>query len=55
MFIYRDEVYNKAEDNPNKGKAEILIAKQRNGPVGKVFMAFNNSCARFTDIGYYGG
>lgn len=57
MFIYRDEVYNKDADNPAKGTAEILVAKQRNGPIGKVFMAFNNSCARFTDLatGGYNG
>jgi replicative DNA helicase len=29
-FIYRDEVYNKAEDNPNRGLAEIIVGKQRN-------------------------
>ncbi|MDQ2695714.1 MAG: replicative DNA helicase [Pseudomonadota bacterium] len=44
-FIYRDEVYN--SDSPEKGKAEIIIAKQRNGPIGKVYMTFLGRYTRF--------
>ena len=42
LFIYRDEVYNRSEDNPNRGKAEVIIGKQRNGPTGKIELAFLN-------------
>lgn len=46
LFLYRDEVYNK--DTPaNKGQAELIIAKQRNGPIGRVNLTFNASCTRF--------
>ncbi len=45
LFIYRDEVYN--PDSPDKGIAEIIIGKQRNGPIGKVDLAFLGEYTRF--------
>lgn len=51
-FIYRDEVYN--EDSPDKGTAEIIIAKQRNGPIGKVRVAFLGKYTRFEDLAFNG-
>ncbi|MDD2315797.1 MAG: replicative DNA helicase [Desulfobacterales bacterium] len=46
-FIYRDEVYNKDPNNPHRGKAEIILAKHRNGPTGTVPLTFLNSYTRF--------
>jgi replicative DNA helicase len=46
-FIYRDDVYNQDENNPHKGTAEILLAKQRNGPTGKVTLTFLDAYTRF--------
>ncbi|MEO8418708.1 MAG: replicative DNA helicase [Methylophilaceae bacterium] len=45
LFIYRDEVYN--SDSPDKGTAEIIIAKQRNGPIGRVRLTFLGEHTRF--------
>ncbi|MCK4586419.1 MAG: replicative DNA helicase, partial [Gammaproteobacteria bacterium] len=44
-FIYRDEVYN--EDSPDKGIAEIIIGKQRNGPIGTTRLTFIGQYTRF--------
>jgi replicative DNA helicase len=48
LFIYRDEVYN--SDSPDKGKAEIIIGKQRNGPIGKIELAFRGEYTRFDNL-----
>jgi replicative DNA helicase len=45
-FIFREEVYKK-EDPDLEGLAEIIVAKQRNGPVGNIKLAFLHSCTRF--------
>ncbi len=52
VFIYRDEVYN--EDSPDKGKAEIIIGKQRNGPIGTVALTFQGKYTRFENFAYNG-
>jgi len=49
-FIYRDEVYNRSEDNPKRGKAEIIVAKQRNGPTGTVLLAFVGKYSSFGNL-----
>jgi replicative DNA helicase len=54
MFIYRDEVYN--EESPDKGVAEIIIGKQRNGPIGTARLAFIGKYTRFDNLAMsYGG
>ncbi len=50
LFLSRDEVYNKAEDNPERGFAEIIIGKQRSGPTGKIKMKFDAERTRFADL-----
>jgi replicative DNA helicase len=49
-FIYRDEVYN--EESPDKGVAEIIIGKQRNGPIGNCRLAFIGEFTRFENLAF---
>ena len=48
LFIYRDEVYN--PDSEDKGMAEIIIAKQRNGPIGRIRLTFLGQHTRFENF-----
>ncbi len=48
-FIYRDEVYNKHADNPDRGIAEVEIAKHRNGPPGTIRLRFEATTQTFKD------
>jgi replicative DNA helicase len=50
IFLYRDEVYN--PDSPDKGTAEIIIGKQRNGPIGAVRLTW---MGQYTKFGNYSG
>jgi len=53
MFIYRDEYYH--EDSPDKGIAEIIIAKQRNGPIGTVQLKWLPELTKFANLAGAGG
>ena len=48
MFIYRDEVYNEKSDQ--KGIAEVIIGKQRNGPIGTIRLGFQGHFTRFVNL-----
>ncbi|MBI2346356.1 MAG: replicative DNA helicase, partial [Deltaproteobacteria bacterium] len=48
LFVYRDEMYNR--ESPDKGTAEIIVGKQRNGPTGLVRLAFINEYTRFESL-----
>ena len=50
LFIYRDEVYN--EDTDDKNIAEIIIGKQRNGPIGKIRLQFTGNLTKFDNLAY---
>ena len=50
MFLYRDAVYNKREDNPRKHVAEVIIGKQRNGPTGLVELAYISEYTAFEEL-----
>jgi len=48
VFIYREEVYKSTEEN--RGRAQVIIAKQRNGPIGSIDMAFIREYTRFEEL-----
>jgi replicative DNA helicase len=48
LFVYRDEVYH--PESPDKGTAEIIIGKQRNGPIGKIRLAFIGNLTKFENL-----
>jgi replicative DNA helicase len=49
MFVYREEVYDK--ENPElKGRAEVIVVKQRNGPTGNIDLAFRGEYTRFENL-----
>jgi len=49
LFLYRDSYYNPQKEE-SKGKGEVIIAKQRNGPIGNVELAFNSNFAKFDNL-----
>ncbi|WP_084591144.1 replicative DNA helicase [Desulfonatronovibrio magnus] len=50
LFLYRDDAYNQKEDNPKQGMAEVIIGKQRNGPVGMVELSFLKKFTAFENL-----
>ena len=52
LFIYRDEVYN--PDTQDKGVSEIIIGKQRNGPIGTIRLTFLGEYTRFENFAHSG-
>jgi replicative DNA helicase len=52
ILIYRDDVYNKDPNNENAGVAELILAKQRNGPTGTVKLAFLREQTRFASLAH---
>jgi len=50
VFIYRDEMYDRNENNPNRGIAEIIVAKHRNGPTGYANLTFLDAYTRFENM-----
>jgi replicative DNA helicase len=48
LFLYRDEIYN--PESPDRGTAEVLVAKHRSGPTGKVRLAFLDHYTRFANM-----
>ena len=54
LFLYRDEVYNKSDDNPNKGIVEVDVCKQRNGPTNRIKLTWIDAYTRFENLSTWG-
>jgi replicative DNA helicase len=52
-FLYRDEIYNKSDDNPRRGIAEVIVGKQRNGPTGTVDLTFIDKFTTFENYTHH--
>lgn len=50
MFLYRDEVYNKKPDNPRKGTGDLIVAKHRHGPTGKIVLQWHEATATYRNF-----
>ena len=50
LFLYRDEVYNRSDDNPERGVVEVDVAKQRSGPTGRIKLTYLDSFTRFENL-----
>ena len=50
MFLYRDDYYNKAEDNPNRGIVELDVRKQRMGPTGTIKLVWSDKTTKFNSM-----
>ena len=50
VLIYREDAYNRDPNNPDAGTAELIVAKQRNGPTGVVRLAFLREQTRFANL-----
>jgi replicative DNA helicase len=50
LFIYRDEVYN--QESPSKGIAEVIIGKQRNGPLGNIKLSWQGEFTKFDNLAF---
>jgi replicative DNA helicase len=52
LFVYREDLYKKDQDQADTGVAEIIVGKQRNGPTGAIELAFISQWTKFENLAY---